>query len=140
MHKILAWALSITALAACTATAPQETPEQLVARGEYLATSIGGCNDCHTPATATGPDMTRSLQGADLPFQPTIEMPWAAYAPQIAGGPANYTDEQFATFLQTGVRPDGSQARPPMPQFRFDEADARAVVAYIKTLPRAEER
>ena len=60
-----------------------------------------------------------------------------AYAPPIAGGPAAYTDEQFAAFLQTGVRPDGSMARPPMPQFRLNEEDARAVVAYIKTVPPA---
>ena len=52
-------------------------------------------------------------------------------------GAAAYTDEQFAHFLQTGEKPDGSHARPPMPQFRMNEEDARAVVAYIKTVPRA---
>ncbi len=140
MRKFLMCAFSVVALAACTATAPEETQEQLAARGEYLVTAIGGCNDCHTPMAPTGPDMTHSLQGAELIFQPLIEIPWAPVAPPIAGGPANYTDEQFATFLQTGVRPDGSLTRPPMPQFRFNEADARAVVAYIKTVPRAEDQ
>jgi mono/diheme cytochrome c family protein len=67
----------------------------------------------------------------------TVEMPGAPVAPPLAGGPANYTDAQFATLLQTGVKPDGSRPLPPMPAFRLNEEDARAVVAYIKTLPKA---
>ncbi|MBI5424207.1 MAG: c-type cytochrome [Opitutae bacterium] len=34
----------------------------------------------------------------------------------------------------TGVKPDGSMPRPPMPQFRLSEEDARAVVAYLRAL------
>ncbi|MGE0596844.1 MAG: hypothetical protein AB7P07_10775, partial [Hyphomonadaceae bacterium] len=48
-----------------------------------------------------------------------------------------YTDEQFAQFLQTGARPDGSRPLPPMPPFRLNEEDARAMVAYIRTVPAA---
>jgi len=127
---------------ACTQQPAQMTNEQLVERGQYLVTSVGGCNDCHTPMTPQGPDMAHTLQGAPLAFQlvPALQgqVPWADTAPPIAGGPANYTDEQFATFLQTGVRPDGSHPRAPMPPFRFNADDASAVVAYIKTLPRAQ--
>jgi len=134
--------LTACAPAATTAPATTQTSEQLVARGQYLVTSLGGCNDCHTPHLQTGePDMTHSLQGAPLAFGlvPALEgkMPWAPVAPPIAGGPAGYSDEQFTHFLMTGERPDRSQARPPMPQFRLNEDDARAVVAYIKTLPKA---
>jgi mono/diheme cytochrome c family protein len=128
--------LALAALGACTG---ESTPNaRLRARGEYLVTSVGGCNDCHTVMTLRGPDFARSLQGADLVFGPLIDMPWAPHAPNLAGGPANFTDEQFETFLQTGVRPDGSRPLPPMPPFRFNEADARAIVAYIRTLPAAE--
>ena len=124
-------------LAACAQQAPAPPQgEALVARGEYLVNSIGGCNDCHTPMTPQGPDMTRALQGSPLIFAPTIQIPWAPVAPAIAGGPAGYTDEQFVAFLQTGVKPDGSHPLPPMPAFRFNEEDARAVAAYIATLPR----
>lgn len=135
MRAMLAGVMGAALLVACTPTQQEMTEEQLVRRGEYLVTAIGGCNDCHTPMTPTGPDMAQSLHGAELTFAPTIEIPWAPYAPALSGGPAGYTDEQFAAFLQTGVRPDGSQARPPMPQFRLNEDDARAVVAYIKSLP-----
>lgn len=137
MRELALAAISACALAACTPQVTEPTEAELVARGEYLVTAIGGCNDCHTPMTPQGPDMAHSLQGATLMFAPTIEVPWAPIAPPIAGGLAAYTDEQFAAFLQTGVRPDGSMARPPMPQFRLNEEDARAVVAYIKTVPPA---
>lgn len=133
--------LIVACAALLTACVQEPAPLQgdaLVQRGEYLVTAIGGCNDCHTPMTPQGPDMTRSLQGADLPFAPTIEMPWTTYAPPLAGIPAHYTQEQFAAFLQTGVRPDGSRPLPPMPPFRLNEEDARAMTAYIASLPRAE--
>ncbi len=139
--KCLASVFSFLALAACARQSPAPpapTEQQIVARGEYLVTGLVGCNDCHTPMTATGPDMTRSLQGAELGFAPTMEMPWGPLAPPLAGGPAGYDDAQFVAFLRTGQRPDGSGARPPMPQFRMNEEDARAVVAYVKTLPKGE--
>ena len=62
----------------------------------------------------------------------------ANIAPPLAGAPAGYSEEQFIAFLQTGVRPDGSQTRPPMPPYRLNEDDARAVAAYIATLPQAQ--
>lgn len=138
--RSLMMAAAALALTACVERVEERqlTGEQLVARGEYLVLGIGGCNDCHTPMTAQGPDMTYALQGATLVIAPTIEAPWAPVAPPLAGGPAGYTDEQFASFLQTGARPNGSRALPPMPQFRMNEADARAVVAYIKTVARAD--
>ena len=132
----------LAALAACACTQQtqpaQPTQAELVSRGEYLVTGLVGCHDCHTPMTAAGPDMTRALQGAELAFAPTIEIPWGAVAPALAGGLAGYTDEEFAQLLQTGARPDGSRPRAPMPPFRMNEADARAVTAYIKSLPPAQ--
>lgn len=128
-------------LGGCTPQAPAASADAeqraLIARGEYLVTRIGGCNDCHTPMTPQGPDMTRALHGANLIFAPTIDMPWAPVAPPLAGLPAHYTAAEFEAFLQTGVRPDGSRPLPPMPPFRLNVADARAVTAYIKTVPPA---
>jgi mono/diheme cytochrome c family protein len=124
-------------LGACAQERAELTGTALVERGQYLTEAVAGCNDCHTPMTPQGPDMTRSLQGAPLIFAPTIDMPWAPVAPPLAGIPGHYTEEQFAAFLQTGVRPDGSRPLPPMPHFRFNEEDARAVTAYIATLPEA---
>lgn len=136
--RMLAALCGIASLVACAPSASEPVTADLVARGAYLVTGIGGCNDCHTQMSSTGPDMARTLQGAELAFAPLIEVPWASYAPPLAGGPTNYTDAEFASFLQTGIRPDGSAARAPMPAFRFSKDDAHAVVAYIKTLPAAD--
>jgi mono/diheme cytochrome c family protein len=124
-------AFALAVLCACTPSPQPLQGDALIARGAYLVNGLGGCNDCHTPMTPTGPDMTQALRGAELIFAPKVEMPWASYAPPLAGGPAGYTEEQFVALLQTGLRPDGTMPAPPMPQFRMNEEDARAVVAYI---------
>lgn len=137
MRSLVFSAFAFAMLGACAQQAPAPLEgEALVARGEYLVNNIGGCNDCHTPMTPTGPDMTHALQGATLMFAPTIEIPWAPVAPSIAGLPAGYSEEQFIAFMQTGVKPDGSHPRPPMPAFRLNEEDARAMAAYIASVPR----
>jgi mono/diheme cytochrome c family protein len=144
MERLWGVVVVAAALGACSQqqTPVQSTQADLVARGQYLVTSIGGCSDCHTPMTAQGPDMAHSLQGSQLAIRlmPQFEghIAWAEAAPQIAGGPAGYTDEQFAHLLMTGEKPDGTHLRSPMPQFRMNAEDARAVVAYIKTVPRAQ--
>jgi mono/diheme cytochrome c family protein len=139
MLKLLFGAAVLAVLGACAQQPAEPTREELVARGEYLVNNIGGCNDCHTPMTPQGPDMAKALQGSTLIFAPLVDMPWAPTAPSIAGLPANYTEEQFVAFMQTGVRPDGSRPLPPMPPFRLNEEDARAMAAYIATVPRAAE-
>ncbi len=132
-------ALSAAALGACAQQEPaQLTGAALVERGDYLVNGVVLCGDCHTPRVegvgeGGPPDLERKLQGAPVAVPP----PLANFAPALAGRPANYTQEQFIAFLQTGVRPDGSHPRPPMPPYRLNEEDARAVDAYIASLPRA---
>jgi hypothetical protein len=38
-------------------------------------------------------------------------------------------------FLTSGINPDGKKAMPPMPAFRLNAQDARAVFLYLKSLP-----
>jgi mono/diheme cytochrome c family protein len=139
MRKI-GWAglAALGFLSACAKPPPPApTHDELVTRGKYLVTAIAGCNDCHTRMTPTGPDMAHSLQGNKLDFAPSVPMPWAPMAPEIAGGPAGFSDAQFVSFLQTGVRPDGSHPMPPMPAYRMNPDDAQAVAAYVESLPKA---
>jgi len=46
MYNFVALAL-VTGLSACVKEGPQQTPTDLVARGQYLVT-IGACHDCHS--------------------------------------------------------------------------------------------
>jgi mono/diheme cytochrome c family protein len=121
----------LVAMVALRAEVPARA--DLIARGEYLVKNVGLCSDCHTPMTDKGPNMELFLMGAALPFQPTVEMPWSPVAPPIAGLPS-MSEEQAVVFFTRGTRPDGSLPRPPMPGFRFNDGDARAVTAYLKSL------
>jgi hypothetical protein len=116
---------------------PQNGPSahDPLSRGRYLVERVGMCADCHSARNEKGqfvPDLW--LKGAPLGFAPTVPMPvWAPAAPPIAGLVA-MTDEQAVTFFMAGTRPDGSHARPPMPEYRFERADAVAIVAYLRSL------
>jgi mono/diheme cytochrome c family protein len=136
MRMVAIAALGALMLGACAQQEPaQLTGQALIDRGDYLVNGVVLCGDCHTPRLENmALDETRRLQGADIGGAPTM----ATYAPPLAGGPANFTEEQFISFLQTGVRPDGSHPRPPMPPYRLNEEDARAVSAYIRSLPSAD--
>jgi mono/diheme cytochrome c family protein len=114
---------------------PAAAGAQSLARGKYLVESASLCNDCHTPRDDKGAlIMSKTLQGAPIGSSPIHPMPWADFAPRIAGLPENFTRAQMVTFLETGKRPDGSTPRPPMPPYRFNHEDALAVTAYIGSM------
>ena len=138
MRMVVIAAFGALMLGACAQQETQLSGQALVERGDYLVNRVVLCGDCHTPRL---PDMSsdeaHKLQGGALPPSGPPEV-FATYAPPLAGGPANFNEEQFIQFLQTGVRPDGSHPRPPMPPYRLNEEDARAVSAYIRSLPRGD--
>lgn len=107
----------------------------LLARGRYLVENIGLCADCHSPRNEKGEFVTAQwLGGAPIGFTPAVPMPvWAPVAPPIAGLPS-MTEAQAVKFLMEGTRPDGTMPRPPMPAYRLNAEDARAMVAYLKSL------
>ena len=112
--------------------------------GDYLVNAAILCSDCHTPQNDRGaPDRTRLLQGATVPFRPKKETKnWADEAPDITGGglAGKWSEEEMVKFLTTGIDPNGKKARPPMPAFRLNDGDARAVARYLKSLPGAKGR
>jgi mono/diheme cytochrome c family protein len=117
------------------AAVPAAAGAQSLEHGKYLVERVGMCGDCHTPRDATGQTIAaQALQGAPLGFRPMHPMPFAEQAPSIAGLPAHYAPAQVATFLETGKRPDGSTAKPPMPPYRMSKTDAWSVVRYLQSL------
>jgi mono/diheme cytochrome c family protein len=129
-------ALALNLRAAEQSAAAESDHGLLVERGRYLVNNVGMCSDCHTPRNERGEFVKELwLQGSPLGITPNAPMPWAPAAPPIAGL-HGMNDAQAIEFLQTGLRPNGSRPLPPMPEFRFVESDARAVVAYLRTLSR----
>ncbi len=124
--------------------------EELAKRGQYL-TTIGGCNDCHSPKKFTdrGPsvDETKVLSGhptgSKLPpinasaLQPGqwINMapdltafvgPWGiSYAanltPDSATGTGAWTKEMFIKAIRTGKHMGADNGRPIMPPMPWEE-------------------
>lgn len=117
-------------------TTASAADQETLRRGEYLVERVGMCSDCHSPRDQTGQFIrTEWLRGAPIDVVPRHPIPgWAEFAPSLAGLPAHYTEAALVTFLETGTRPDGSQAGPPMPPYRFSRTDAQAIVEYLKSL------
>jgi len=126
--------LAVGLALAPTLSGADVSPRQLQ-RGEYLATRVGMCGDCHTPLDDKGePDRAHALQGAPIDFQPAHPVPgWATVAPPIAGLPG-WSDAAALKFLETGIAPNGKRAAPPMPWYRFSRSDAEALLAYLRSL------
>ena len=131
-------AVATCALMFVTGTAAQKSKAKapaVIERGKYLVEQIGMCNDCHTPHNEKGePIKEQWLQGTVLPFKPTVPMPvWADKSANIAGLPG-WEKDAAIKFLMTGIAFNGLPARPPMPQYRYSQGDAEAIVIYLKSL------
>jgi len=106
-----------------------------LARGKYLVENIGMCGDCHSPRDEKGePVKDQWLKGTLLPFKPLVPMPvWAEKSVNIAGLPG-WEKDAAIKFLRTGIASNGLPARPPMPLYRYNQQDAEAIYAYLKSL------
>jgi mono/diheme cytochrome c family protein len=126
----------IAASIACTVPAQAQDP---VKRGEYLV-AIMDCTGCHTPGMLVGkPDMARFLGGSEVGFQ--IPGMGIFYPPNLTPdaqtGIGGWSETDIIKAVRTGVRPDGRILAPVMPYHsygRLDDADARALVRYLKSL------
>lgn len=114
----------------------QTAKEARLQRGAYLVERAIGCAHCHTPRDTNGRRLPgRDLSGAIMQYKPIKSgSRWAPWAPAIAGLPQGYTQAQMASFMETGVKPDGTRPRPPMPPFQLQREDAEAIAAYLASM------
>jgi mono/diheme cytochrome c family protein len=140
---VAAVALLAAALGLTAAVAQPRTDPKVVARGQYLVT-IMDCAGCHTPGALAGkPDLDRKLAGSDIGF---------GLGPDASGGvvyPPNLTpdretglgawsDDEIIRAVRAGQGRDGRALVPIMPWPSYAAltmADARALVAYLRTIP-----
>jgi len=117
------------------------TPERL-ARGKYLAESVSGCMDCHSPHDWTQHDapITPGMLGAGESI-PLPDLPGRVFAPNLTPDPAtgagNWTDDQLARAIREGVGHDGRTLFPlmPYPHFRhMSDEDLASVIVYLRSL------
>jgi mono/diheme cytochrome c family protein len=113
------------------ASAPRETVPAPAPTAEYGAFLVRGCKGCHGD----------HLSGGRIPGAPaTLPMPLnLTMHPSGLGG---WTEEQFVSVLNTGVRPDGRKLADFMPiatTRAMNDTEKRATWAYLRSIePRPE--
>ena len=130
--------LSLALLAAAKAPAPPPPPAAsgaAIERGRYLVHDVALCIQCHSPRDEDGNLIaTKLLTGARIPVRsPYPAQPWAYQAPNIRGM-IGYTEAEGVRLLTEGITRGGTPPKPPMQRFHMTPEDARAVVAYLKSL------
>jgi mono/diheme cytochrome c family protein len=118
------------------AASKPEGEDGSVQRGKYIVEGVARCGQCHTPRDGNGnPETTHALQGAPVWLKSAESSEnWPLVAPRIAGTLPG-SDAEMVRLLTTGIWQDGQYLRPPMPKFRMSQEDAKAVVAYLKSIP-----
>lgn len=126
-------------------TPPAAAPASDLARGEYLVRAVGHCGECHTPRSALtmAVDNSRLLAGNPKKTGPEGQMA-PNITPDKATGIGEWSEEQIATYLATGTRPDGDVAGglmgdniqgTPAGYKDLTRADLRAITRYLKRIP-----
>lgn len=152
--RLLAVTAGVLALAACAVFGyPKVSPprdiriiagEALIERGSYLANHVAVCIDCHSARDwdRLGGPMVEGTEGrGGEKFGREFGFPGDYYArnitPDGATGIGSWTDGEILRAFTAGVSRGGRAYFPVMPYpnyGRMDEEDARAIVAYIRTL------
>lgn len=118
----------------------EATPERL-ARGEYLATTVMGCVDCHSLRDFTkysGPLTGAPFAGGGPEFVEELGAPGNFYAPNLTPFHlGEWTDGEIYRAITAGVSKDGRALFPAMPSHLYGNSskeDIYAVIAYLRTL------
>lgn len=116
------------------------TPGPTAAYGEYLASAIYGCVDCHTEGMGQTEEKLRSiglLAGGygrrDTKGEPIFA---ANLTPDPESGLGRWSRDELARTVRAGVGRDGRRVRSPMPKFpHLDDTEVDAIFAYLRSRP-----
>ena len=116
------------------------TPERL-ARGEYLATVVMSCVECHSQRDFTrfaGPVSGSPFAGGGEEFTVEFGAPGNFYTPNLTPYHLkDWTDGEIYRAITTGVSKDGRALFPAMPSLLYGQLskdDILSVIAYLRTL------
>lgn len=125
-------------------TAVEDSLKQVIARGQYLATHVAGCIDCHSKrdfSKFSGPVEPGSEGGGGMVFDQKFQLPGTLYGknitPDSATGLGTWTDDEILRALTQGISKKGDTLFPLMPYPNFNrmaKEDLLSIIAYIRTL------
>lgn len=151
-HPRVLVSLLVLSAAACTGKYVRTTGDQRVeltpasvARGEYLVRHVAACGACHTTRESgriVDPELRdRLLAGGNV--LETISPKMSVWVPNITSDPetgvGRWSDDQLARAIRDGVDAHGDFLSPLMPFDAFrhmSDEDVRAVIAYLRSVPR----
>ena len=134
----IAIAAFVLALVGCAESWGQAVTSPAVERGKYLVEVIGACGNCHTPKGPAGELPGKHMAGG---FSITEEFGTAItpnITPDRETGIGRWSDAEIVRAIREGKGRDGRTLGPPMPYGLYrglSDADVRAMVAYLRTLP-----
>lgn len=155
MKRVLGLAAGAILWFGCTGKYVRQTTDEVVKpteerlqRGEYLVNQVAGCGSCHTtrngPFATTGEDTTQFLGGGNVMEEPAFDA--KLWVPNITSdvetGVGAWTDDELMRAIRDGISRDGRLQVPmmPFPSYRFmSDEDVRAVVAYIRSVPKVKQ-
>ena len=129
----IASVLTCAAAAALLAAATPASAQTPAERGHYLVETIVDCGGCHTKRGSQGMEYAGG-EVFDLPIAHTVS---SNITPDKETGIGAWTDAEIIAAIRSGVRKNGKIIGPPMPielYQRMSDDDARAIVAYLRTL------
>ncbi len=117
---------------------------EAVTRGGYLVNQVSACGGCHTPhvngsfveGERTDAYLAGGMRIDDGSLGIHVAIP--NITQDVTTGIGGWTDDQIQRAIRDGVRADNQLLMPPMPfgsYARMSDDDARAVVAYLRTVP-----
>lgn len=151
MTRSLALAALLAAATGCTGKYVRPTTADkfasspdAVTRGGYLINQVAACGACHTPhldnsfieGERTDAYLAGGMKIDDDAVGIRVAIPNITQDPTTGIG--GWTDDQIQRAIRDGVRADNELLMPPMPfgSFaRMSDDDARAMVAYLRTVP-----
>lgn len=133
------------------AAEPSSYAKETVERGKYLI-SLLGCGTCHTDGALIGDaNRQRLLAGSSIGIafsNPLLEKnPGVVCPPNLTPDPitgiGNHSDQEIVNMIRTGTGKHGARILGVMPWPAYSivtNADAQAIVAYLKSLPAVNHR
>jgi len=116
------------------------TPKR-IERGEYLATHVTLCVDCHSKrdwSKFAGPMIAGTIGGGGEIFDARVGFPGSVHVPNITPYKLkDWTDGEIFRAITCGVRKNGAAIFPLMPwpyYSKLSREDVYSIVAYIRTL------
>lgn len=117
-------------------------PADKVAHGRYLVQARAICFPCHSADFAKVDDFVPERSagylggGNAMPDMNGRIVKTANITPDLETGIGNWSEDEFVRLLRFGVRPDFTVIAYPMVPFpELSDDDARAIYAYLRTVP-----